>query len=296
MANSVRKIISCGLIIIMLVGMFVLSKRDPLLECEISPYDIQQDGVYKRRYVVAEYPIDVRMECWKEDAFYMITDYVVEKMDSEGNYRTIYDSSRNLCPVTEEELVKENPYRNFRYLEMTLQPLVDIYGDGEYRVLELGINTVDFSKDIVVDNNYYVVSGEHLKNKDTFKEVFPITREDLQNLEIINGQANFVLTPEEKDEFIDIILNMNFASINKSYHNYLIMCLANGSISYGSNYRFQLNIPGEENCYIYNMTGKDLEGNAYQAVFISGDTAICLDSEEIILYKLDAIKQKGALK
>lgn len=296
MANYVRKIISCVFILVMLVGMLIISNRDPLFDCEISSYDIQQEGMFKRQYVVAEYPIDVYKECWKDDEFYAITDYVVEKLDLEGNYRTIYDSTINLCPVTEEELIKENPYRSHRYLEMTLQPLVDIYGDGEYRILEVGVNTVNFSRDIVVFNNYYVISGEHLRNKDTFKEVFPITKDELQNLEIINGQANFDLTPEEKEEFIDIILNMNLASINKSYHNYLIMCLANGSINYGDNYRFRLNIPHEENCYIYSMTGKDLEGNAYQAVFISGDSAICLDSEETILYKLDAIKKKGMLK
>ena len=88
---------------------------------------------------------------------------------------------------------------------------------------------------------------------------------------------------------------MKFASVNRAYRNQLIMALA-GGVNYGNNYRFRLNIPEKEECYIYSMTGKDLDGNAYQAVFVCGETAICLDSEETILYMLDALKQKGSLK
>lgn len=295
MANEVKKFISCGVLLIVLVGMVILSKRDPLLEYEISPYETEVEYWLNRQYyVVAEYPVKVNHVYWDEGDLIIVVDYVVEKQDSDGNYRTVYDSARNICPVG-EELIEVTDLDYSIYDEITLQPLVEIYGEGRYRVLQLGRNTVT-SEQKIIAHTYYMLSGTHLENKDTFKDVFPITAEDLQNLEIINGEANFALTEEEKEEFIDIILNMKFASVNKTYHNYLIMCLANGSISYGNNYRFRLNIPGEESCYIYSMTGKDLDGNAYQAVFVCGDTAICLDSEETILYKLDALKKKGALK
>lgn len=275
--------------------MIILSKRDPLLDCEISSYEnVVEYWFHRQHYAVAEYPIKVNHVYWIEEDLITVVGIVVEKQDSDGNYRTIYDSTKNISPVS-EELMEVTDLEYSIYQELTLQPLVEIYGDGKYRVLQLGRNTVT-SEQKIIAHTYYMLSGEHLENKDTFKDVFPITAEDLQNLEIRNGEANFALTEEEKNEFIDIILNMRFASVNKTYHNYLIMALASGNINYGNNYRFCLNLPGEENCYIYSMTGKDLDGNAYQAVFVCGDTAICLDSEETILYKLDALKQKGALK
>ena len=293
MTNRVSKIVSCVCIMIITAGLLIISRRNPLMECEISPYDIQQYWQHRQTFVLADYPIKINHIYWEEDDPFITMDFVVEKLDKDGSYRTVYDSSRKILPVTEELVdVKDKSYSI--YHEVTLQPLVDIYGDGEYRVLQLARNTTNGELQIIA-RKYYLLSGEHVEKKDTFRDVFPITAEDLQNLEIVNGEANFALTEEEKDEFIDIILNMKFASVNKTYHNQLLVALA-GGVSYGNNYRFRLNIPGKEDCYIYSMTGKDLDGNAYQAVFVCGETAICLDSEETILYMLDALKQKGALK
>ncbi len=293
MINRSQRVVSCVIMLVAVVGMLFVSKREPLMDCEISSYDIRQYWQHRQTFVLADCPINMNHIYWEDDALVITADYVVEKLDEDGNYRTVYDSSGKLLPVTEEVVdVKDKIYSI--YHEVILQPLVDIYGDGEYRILQFARNTTNGALQIIA-RKYYLLSGEHVEKKDTFKDVLPITAVDLQNLEIINGEANFVLTEEEKDEFIDIILNMKFASVNRTYHNQLIMALA-GGVNYGNNYRLRLNLPEKDNCYIYSMTGKDLDGNAYQAVFVCGETAICFDSEETILYKLDALKKKGVLK
>lgn len=293
MTDRFKRMMSCvvlffGVIVLTLVGV-----RNPLEDCTVSPYETSEYWQHRQYFVLVDYPIKINCIYWDDNDPYITMDYVVEKQDTNGAYRTIYDSSRKIFPVAEELVVEKDKVYTI-YHEVTLQPLVDLYGEGEYRVLQLARNTTN-GEQMIIARKYYLLSGKHVTEKALFQEVFPITREDLQNMEILNGEANFALTDEEKDEFIDIILNMTFASVNKTYHNQIIMALA-GGVNYGNNYRFRLNIPGEESSYIYSMTGKDLEGNAYQAVFVCGETAICLDSEENILYKLDALKQKGNLK
>ena len=293
MTDRFKRIMSCAVLLLGAMLLTLVGMRNPLEDCPISTYESPEYWQHRQHFVLADFPININHIYWEDCNSFIVMDYVVEKLDADGNYRTVYDSSQKIFPVVEELVVEKDKIYTI-YHEVTLQPLVDIYGDGEYRVLQLTRNTANGEQRIIA-RRYYLLSGEYVAEKAVFAEVFPITREDLQNLEIVNGEANFALTEEEKEEFIDIILNMRFASVNKTYHNLLIMALA-GDVNYGSNYRFRLNIPGKEECYIYSMTGKDLDGNAYQAVFVCGDTAICLDSEETILYKLDALKQKGALK
>lgn len=296
MENKMKKMVSCGAMFVgVLLLFFIGNSKDPLMDCPVSSYEPENYEYWASRqyYVIASYPISIFPYFSMDDDSYMVMDYTVEKLDEEGYFRTVYDSATGLNPLS-QELVVEPDYTSQLYVEITLQPLVDIYGDGEYRLLMQGRNTTngDFK---IASRSYYVVSGEHLTRKDTFSEVFPITAEDLRNLEIVNGQANFDLTQEEKDAFIDFILNTKLASVNENQRRSIVMALA-GGINYGRNYTLRLNIPDGESSYIYSMTGKDLDGNTYQAVFVSGDTAVCLDSEETLLYMLDEIKQKGALK
>lgn len=287
MKNNWKKLMICAFLVIALVIVLFLN-QSPLKQCKMSPYKVEDYGYNKQKYIIASYPLSVYDRYWSDTSAIMVLDYAVEKKDGLGNYRTVYDSSRDIIPI-EEALVVENPYSIREKMEMTLQPLVDIYGEGEYRILHLGRSMSDGSEDILA-RQYYVISGEHLTNKDNFSEVFGITKKDLENLEIRNGQVTYDLTEKEREEFIDLILNLKLASVNKKTYNDVVMCLA-GAPDYGYNYRFVLNLPEEES-YIYSMTGKDLDGNSYQAVFVCGSTAVCLDSEENLLYMLDALKQK----
>lgn len=268
-----------------LIGI-ILYIKNPLSFCIISPYEVKEYQTYGQYYVVASYPIDVR----GIGNGHAITDYVVEKKDDKGRYRTVYDSTKGIIPI-KEELVVANPYSHTIYLDMTLQPLVDIYGDGEYRVLQLGEDEFT-DESIMIAKEYFVVSGEHLTNQDTFGEVFQITKEDLQNVEIHNQKITFALTEEEKNQFIDLILNMRMVSIRTENYNNLVLAIRSGTMNYLGDYSIILNLPnGTETC-IYSKTGKDLDGNAYQAIFSSKETLVCLDSDEKLLPLLDALKQK----
>ncbi len=277
-----------GIILVIAAGIIgvVLYYKNPLSFCIISPYEVENYQTYGQYYVVASYPIDVRGEGIVDS----ITDYVVEKKDDKGRYRTVYDSTKGIVPI-KEELVVANPYSHTIYLDMTLQPLVDIYGDGEYRILQLGKN-VTTKESTMIAKEYYVVSGEHLTNQDTFGEVFQITKEELQNIEIHNQKITFQLTEEEKEKFIDLILNMRLTSIRIENYNNLVLALRAGNMNYLGDYTIILNLPNGTQTCIYSKTGKDLNGNTYQAIFSSKETMVCLDSDEKLLPLLDALKQK----
>lgn len=278
--------IFAGLALILGIIGVVLYIKNPLTFCIISPYEVEEYQTYGQYYVVASYPIDVR----GIGNVHEITDYVVEKKDDKGRYRTVYDSVKGIIPI-KDELVIANPYSHTIYLDMILQPLVDIYGDGEYRVLQLGENTVT-NEPVMSAKEYYVVSGEHLTNQDTFGEVFQITKEDLQNIEIYNQKITFDLTKEEKEKFIDLILNMRLTSIRIENYNNLVLAMRAGNMNYLGDYSIILNLPnGKETC-IYSKTGKDLNGNTYQAIFSSKETLVCLECDEKLLPLLDALKQK----
>lgn len=258
---------------------------NPLSFCTISPYDVENYQTYGQYYVVASYPIEVR-----DNINFFIKDYVVEKKDDSGRYRTVYDSIKGIHPI-EEELVVRNPYSQSPFLDMTLQPLVDIYGNGEYRVLQFGKDETE-EEPFMIAKEYYVVSGEHLANKDNFAEVFQITKEDLQNIEIYNLNHKFDLTEEEKNTFINLILNMRTVSIRTENYNILVLALRTDSLNMLGDYTIVLNLPNGKQTCIYSKTGKDLDGNAYQAIFSSKETLVCLDCDEKLLPMLDALKQK----
>ncbi len=287
MKHHIKKIVACLILILGLTGI-ILFNRNPfsLKDCPISPYEIKEYLTSGQYYIVASYPIDVH----GDEISLGITDYVVEKKDKNGNYRTVYDSSRWIIPIN-EALVTKNPYSHYIYLDMTLQPLVDIYGDGEYRVIQIGKEKQTMEQ-VVIAKEYYVVSGKHLSSQDNFCEVFQIMEEDLQNLEIHNQNIAFDLTEEEKEAFIDLILSMRLSSIRTENYNNLVLAIRTGSMNYLGDYTIILNLPnGTETC-IYSKTGKDLEGNTYQAIFSSKETLVCLDCDEKLLPLLDALKQK----
>ena len=274
------------------VIMFVNSAgdADPLENCPYSTYEVEEN-FSRQYYVVASYSIDVNEHIWNEDERVPVLGYVVEKKDKNSRYRTVYDTVQGLTSTT-QELVSKSPYNNTIYRDMNLQPLVDLYGDGEYRVINVGKGTSD-EEEVLLIHEYYVVSGEHLENNDSFKDTFLFDEKDLKDLSIRNGQVTYELTEAEKDVFIDFILNMKCVAVNEQQRSYIIACLKGDGYDFGWNYRINLNLPEHEECYIYNMTGKDLDGNSYQAVFVSGETALCLDSEENLLVMLDALKQKN---
>lgn len=287
MKHYIRKSVACLILILGLTGIILVNRTPFSLEdCPISPYEIKEYLASGQYYIVASYPIDVH----GDEIDFGITDYVVEKKDANGNYRTVYDSSRCIIPIN-EALVTNKSYSHSIYLDMTLQPLVDIYGDGEYRVLQLGKDEFT-DESIMIAKEYFVVSGEHLTNKDTFGEVFQITKEDLQNIEIHNQKITFDLTEEEKEKFINIILNMRLASMRTESYNLLVLALRAGNVSYIGDYTIVLNLPNGTNTCIYSKTGKDLDGNSYQAIFSSKETMVCLDCDEKLLPLLDALKQK----
>ena len=82
----------------------------------------------------------------------------------------------------------------------------------------------------MIAKEYYVVSGEHLINHDNFAEVFQITEEDLQNIEIYNLNHKFDLTEEEKSTFINLILNMRTVSIRTENYNTLVLALLSDAL------------------------------------------------------------------
>lgn len=262
---------------------------EPLERYEYSTYETQAN-FSRQYYVVASYPLKVSEVFFHEDRV-IAAEYVVEKKDKDGRYRTIYDSIQGITPI-EQELVNKNPYSNTVYTDMTLQPLVDIFGDGEYRVITVDNDTGTEGQRLVT-HEYYVVSGEHLTNNDTFRDTFLLKEEDLEGLAVRNGAVTYELTEAERDEFITFILNMRCVAVNEQKYSDIICALRGDTLlETGWHYSICLNIPEHEECYIYNMTGKDLDGNAYQAVFVSGDTAVCLNSEDNLLVLLDALKQK----
>lgn len=283
-----KKMWCCFVGLALVAGLIVviLYYKNPLSFCVVTPYEVEEYQNYGQYYVVASYPIDVR----GVGNVHAITDYIVEKKDEKGRYRTVYDFTKGIIPI-KEELVVANPYSHTIYLDMTLQPLVDIYGDGEYRVIQLGKDVIT-DEQVMSAKEYYVVSGEHLTNQDTFGEVFQITKDDLQNIEIHNLSVTFDLTEEEKNKFIDLILNMRMVSTRTENYNNLVLALRAGTMNYLGDYSIILNLPNETQTCIYSKTGKDLNGNAYQAIFSSKETLVCLDCDEKLLPLLDALKQK----
>lgn len=284
--------ILCCVVLLSILGvmMLVFSKRakDALDNCSYSIYDIEEN-FSRQYYVVASYSVDVYEQMIHEDTIIPVNGYVVEKKDKDGKYRTVYDSVQGLTPTT-QELVSKSPYNNTIYKDMNLQPLVDVYGEGEYRVINVGNSTSE--NEALLAHEYYVVSGKHLENNDSFMDTFLFDENDLKALSIRNGQVTYELTEAEKDKFIEYILNMKCVAVNEKQRSYIIACMKGDGYEFGWNYHINLNLPEHNNCYIYNMTGKDLDGNTYQAVFRSGDTLVCLDSEENLLIMLDALKQK----
>ncbi len=266
-----------------------VENKDVLENCTYSKYDVEThySGQY---YVVASYPVLVQERIVDLETDCMVTDYVVEKKDGDGKYRTVYDTAHHILPV-EQEIVTKNPYDHYSaYKELDLQPIVDMYGDGEYRVISMGKGKKN-AKPYFIPHEYFVVSGEHLERKDTFGETFQIEEADLQNLHINNNGTIYDMTREEQKQFIDFILNMECVALNEQKYRDVFRCISNSPVA-GAYYLIALNMEGHESCYIYHMTGKDLDGNTYQAVFRSGDTLVCLDSEENLLIMLDALKQK----
>lgn len=274
-----------GIAVILGIVGVIFYYKNPLSFCTISPYEVENYQTYGQYYVVASYPIEVR-----DNINYFIKDYVVEKKDDQGKYRTVYDSIKRINPI-EEELVVRNPYNQATFFDMTLQPLVDIYGNGEYRVLQFGKDETE-TEPFMIAKEYYVVSGEHLIKHDNFAEVFQITEEDLQNIEIYNLNHKFDLTEEEKSTFINLILNMRTVSIRTENYNTLVLALRIDSLNMLGDYTILLNLPNGKPTCIYSKTGKDLDGNAYQAIFSSKETLVCLDCDEKLLPMLDALKQK----
>ncbi len=263
----------------------ILYIKNPILFCGISSYEVENYQTYGQYYVVASYPIEVR-----DNINFFIKDYVVEKKDNKGRYRTVYDSTKGIDPIN-EELVVKNPYSHSLFLDMTLQPLIDIYGDGEYRVLQLGTDEAE-KEPFMLAKEYFVVSGEHLTNQDNFAETFQITAEDLQNIEIYNLDHKFDLTEEEKNTFINLILNMRTVSLRTENYTMLVLALRTDSLNMLGDYTIVLNLPNGRQTCIYSKTGKDLEGNSYQAIFSSKETLVCLECDEKLLPMLDTLKQK----
>ncbi len=292
MKNRWKIAVLCCVLLIGSLGIMLLvhsqGESDPLEKCAYSTYDVEEN-FSRQYYVVASYPIDVYEHMFFEGDF-QVVGYIVDKKDKNDEYRTVYDSEEGITPTT-QDLVSKNPYSNTIYLDMILQPLVDIYGDGVYRVINVG-NSMSSEEELLLAHEYYVVSGEHLEKNDSFKDTFLIEEKDLKELSVRNGQVTYELTETERKEFIDFILNTKCVAVNEQQRSYIIACLKGDGYDFGWNYRINLNLPGHENCYIYNMTGKDLDGNAYQAIFVSGETAVCLNSEDNLLLMLDALKQK----
>lgn len=284
--------ILCCVVLLSILGAMMLvfspKTKDALDNCSYSIYDVEE-SFSRQYYVIASYPIKVNELVWNEHESVSVEGYVVEKKDKEGKYRVVYDTIQKIVPTT-QELISKSPYNNTAYKDMILQPLVDIYGEGEYRVINLGKSIS--GKELLFAHEYYVISGKHLEYNDSFGNTFLFGEKELKDLSIQNGQVTYELTESEREAFIEFILNMKCVAVNEKQRSYIIACMKGDGYDFGWNYHINLNLPEHSNCYIYNMTGKDLDGNTYQAVFRSGDTLVCLDSEENLLIMLDALKQK----